>query len=209
MHADHPGEKPRVLYWYRTAPGAALGRAPLDEEAIRTIEEQHPHVEFDWPAILALSEVMTPEDEEPARPPAGQQRKKRRDRRDDRQDARGGAEPERESDSRQPEDVPKEEQAPPPDEGEDASPARATPVNRLLDELAGREIATRLRARYAEVVARIHESNADSARRDAWLKRAERLNADLWVTPDAILDGVRNADALFDELRSELLKPEA
>ena len=53
------------------------------EDRIRTIEEQHPHIDFDWPAILALSEVMTPEDEAPARPPAGQPRKKRRDRRDD------------------------------------------------------------------------------------------------------------------------------
>ena len=165
MHADHPGEKPRVLYWYRTAPGVALGRAPLDEEAIRTIEEQHPHVEFDWAAILALSEVMTPEDEEPARPPAGQQRRKRRDRREDRQESRG-AEPASESGSRQAEEVPDAESAAPSDDSDEASPAHATPANRLLDELAGREIATRLRARYAEVVARIHESNADSAQRE-------------------------------------------
>ena len=66
MHADRPGERPRLLYWYRTAPGILLGRAPLDEDAIRTIEEQHPDIDFDWPAILALSEVMTPEEEAPA-----------------------------------------------------------------------------------------------------------------------------------------------
>ena len=63
MHADRPGDRPRLLYWYRTAPGITLGRLPLDEDAIRTIEEQHPDIDFDWPAILALSEVMTPEDE--------------------------------------------------------------------------------------------------------------------------------------------------
>jgi len=39
MHADRPGDRPRLLYWYRTAPGIILGRAPLDEDAIRTIRE--------------------------------------------------------------------------------------------------------------------------------------------------------------------------
>ena len=76
MHADRPGDRPRLLYWYRTAPGIVLGRSPLDEDAIRTIEEQHPGIDFDWPAILALSEVMTPEDEAP--PPKPQQKQKRR-----------------------------------------------------------------------------------------------------------------------------------
>ena len=65
LHADRPGDRPTLLYWYRTAPGIILGRRPLDEDAIRTIEDQHPEIDFDWPAILALSEVMTPEDEAP------------------------------------------------------------------------------------------------------------------------------------------------
>ena len=39
------------------------------------------------------------------------------------------------------------------------------------------------------------------------LRRAEALNPDVWVTPDAILDGVRNADTLFDRLRAELTTP--
>jgi hypothetical protein len=64
MHAG-TGEAPRVLYWYRTAPGVLIGRPALDEEAIRGLEEQHPEIEFDWPAILALREALPPE-EEPA-----------------------------------------------------------------------------------------------------------------------------------------------
>jgi len=78
MHADRPGDRPRLLYWYRTAPGIVLGRPALDEDAIRTIEEQHPEIDFDWPAILALSEVMTPEDEA-APKPQKQEPKRRRD----------------------------------------------------------------------------------------------------------------------------------
>jgi len=69
LHADAPGLPPRVLYWYRTAPGVLIGRPALDEEAIRAIEEQHPHIEFDWPAILALREAMPPEEEAEAPPP--------------------------------------------------------------------------------------------------------------------------------------------
>ena len=41
--------------------------------------------------------------------------------------------------------------------------------------------------------------------RTAFVKRAEPLNPELWLTPDAILDGVRSADGLFEQLRAELL----
>ena len=75
----------------------------------------------------------------------------------------------------------------------------------LLEELVGREIATRLRARYSEIMARIHEQSGDAAARAAFVKRAEPLNPEMWLTPDAILDGVRSADALFEQLRAELL----
>src|SRR5687767_15602051 len=94
MHADRPGDRPRLLYWYRTAPGVMLGRAALDEDAIRTIEEQHPDIDFDWPAIIALSEVMTPEDEAPlSRPQPQQQRREKRSRNRDRESARADIAP--------------------------------------------------------------------------------------------------------------------
>jgi hypothetical protein len=207
MHADRPGDRPRLLYWYRTAPGILLGRPPLDEDAIRTIEEQHPDIEFDWPAILALSEVMTREEEAPARPPSASARKKRREpRRDDRTAEPGG-----------PVEVgapsePGEGSTELIDEGDSADDADAGDqppahhhVSGLLEELVGREIATRLRARYSEIQARIHEQPVEAAQRDAWMTRADRLNPDLWLTPDAILEGVRSADTLFDQLRSELV----
>lgn len=205
MHADHPGEKPRVLYWYRTAPGVVLGRQPLDEEAIRTIEEQHPHIEFDWPAILALSEVMTPEEEEAPRPPRQQKkpRREREERRETRDERPAEADASREMPG-EPVGDDLEPEAAPPEAAEPAREIEPPRGNRLLDELVGREIATRLRARHSELVARIHHHNADSTVRDGWLKRAEALNPDLWVTPDAILEGVRNADKLFDQLRTEL-----
>ena len=215
LHADQPGERPRLLYWYRTAPGVALGRAPLDEEAIRTIEEQHPNIDFDWPAILALGEVMIHEEEAPARPPKQQQRQKDR-RRDQRQqpqptpaaveaDAGGSTQTGAEDEIEIPEALEPLDVDGPTKLGEPVEPVepveRVEPVSRLLDELVGREIATRLRARHSEIVARIHQKDAEPAAREEWLRQAEALDPDLWVTPEQILEGVRSADSRFDSLR--------
>lgn len=239
MHADRPGDRPRLLYWYRTAPGIVLGRAPLDEDAIRTIEDQHPDIDFDWPAILALSEVMTPEEEAPAprRERKAFKPQKQRERRPDTRVAADDADRNTATDDADDTDLnaaaddadnadlntaaddadlnaaadqavvevvkhefPDEAQ---PDAEEEIAPRPH--IYGLLEELVGREIATRLRARYSEVAARVHEQYADASVRDAWMKRAEPLNPDGWLTAVAILDGVRQADGLFDRLRSELL----
>lgn len=221
MHADRPGERPRLLYWYRTAPGITLGRSPLDEDAIRTIEEQHPDIDFDWPAILALSEVMTPEDETPAK----------REPRESRGPQREGKRPkqrERDGERRPRESAPPREAAGEPARdqetehsfegaGETAPDERAEPVviqtraeeppsraqaTGLVDQLAGREIASRLRGRYSEIQMRIR--GAGDAVREAMMKRAEALDPDRWDTPEAVLQGVSNADALFETLRAEL-----
>ena len=210
MHADRPGDRPRLLYWYRTAPGIVQGRSPLDEDAIRTIEEQHPDIDFDWPAILALAEVMTPEDEAPARPPQQQQRQAKRQRgRDQRPPAAAARE--------QSGELQRDERV---EESADAGPSSSSdevvaeiesavveipaPRNLLVEELAGREIGSRLRARYAEIIARIQDLDVDGSVKDAWFKRAEAIDPETWMTPEQVLEGVRNADAQYDKLRSEL-----
>ena len=238
MHADRPGDRPRILYWYRTAPGVVQGRAPLDEDAIRTIEDQHPDIEFDWPAILALSEVMTPEDETPAPQPHRNKEKKRsafvrenkrEPRRDDRAEGPAGAveQPVESETNREPESVEPVEPAPVPAvEPAESAYAReesgelrrdhagaafgrvgepVEPRNRLLEELAGREIGSRLRARHADIVARIDDLDVDGSEKDALFKRAEALDPELWMTPEAVLEGVRNADTLFEKLKAALV----
>ena len=202
-----------MLYWYRTAPGVALGRAPLDEEAIRTIEEQHPNIDFDWPAILALGEVMIHEEEAPARPQKQQQRPKDR-RRDQREPRPQPQVQEIESAPAGEADEAIVEEAPEPlnpletiedvREPEPEQPPPHQSTHGLLDELVGREIATRLRARHSEIVARIHQKDAEPAARAEWLRQAEALDPDLWVTPEQILEGVRSADSLFEKLRHSL-----
>lgn len=240
LHADGPGERPRILYWYRTAPEVAIGRPALDEEAIRQIEDQHPLIDFDWPAILALRDAMPPEEEVV---PEG--RDARRDRRSERReewreewrdrtrarsDTRASTGT---SMSRRPEgpraqaaaaDTGASAPAPGSDEVgglEPESPldagvfeadadaveltdARPASVRGLLEELVGREIATRLRARHAELLARIAEQAFDGQTQADWMARADALDPDSWLTPQDVLDGVQHADQRFDELRRRL-----
>jgi hypothetical protein len=221
MHADRPGDRPRLLYWYRTAPGITLGRLPLDEDAIRTIEEQHPDIDFDWPAILALSEVMTPEDEVAPRPQPREQREQRRERRPKRESDSSGDSPRPQggdadsasarehSEERVPDDVevlPSDVVEPQAEGASEPTPppeaASSSHYSGLVDQLAGREIASRLRGRYAEIAMRIR--GADEATRASLMKLAEALDPDTWDTPEAVLQGVSNADGLFEKLRAAL-----
>jgi hypothetical protein len=197
LHADTSGRRPRVLYWYRTAPDVLIGRPALDEEAIRGIEEQHPLIEFDWPAILALREVMPPEDEAPPARPVRRGRPSRREL------------PPRSTDAYTPRvALPTPAPLAPEERPVALAPFEATPTTHgLLEELVGREIATRLRARHAEVLARIHEQGFEDAQTAHWVERAESLDPDTWLTPDAVLDGVRDADRRFEALRTALLGP--
>lgn len=216
FHSPRPGERPRVLYWYRTAPGVRVGRPPLDEEAIRTIEERHPDIEFEWPQLFEEASNIPPDVERrPERPRRKAPRPKEAspvdaapmepgpvdDEPSDLEPAillepellvRGG----REAETREPE-VPEPEMPRPA-----PRPAR-TGANPLLDQLVGREIATRLRARYDEVASHIDALDAGDAR-SAWQARADALNPDRWSSPEAILAGIQNADRLFDELKREL-----
>ena len=199
LHADHPGEQPRILYWYRTAPGVRVGRPALDEDAIRTIEEQHPHIDFDWPQILEVGAMTQHEDEE--RPVRQKRRPTPRDQGSGTRDQAASRDQVRKA-----EPVPPVEEAIEEEVGEEQREAEAPPrAHDLLEELVGREIATRLHARYAEIVARVHRIPTEHPQRGAWEARADALNPDNWVTPDEVLDGVQRADGLFDSLRRELL----
>jgi hypothetical protein len=200
LHTATPGERARVLYWYRTAPDVLIGRPALDEEAIRTIEEQHPEIEFDWPAIPRC-EAMPPEEEQAT------VRQPRRGR-PGRWEGAPSRPMERRAAPAEPGDVEPEEAEVEVEAGapEAVAESEAPTTRGLLEELVGREIATRLRARHAEVMARIHEQGFDEQALAAWVTRAEALDPDTWLTPDAVLAGVRDADARFEDLRRALLE---
>ena len=232
MHVAGPGSRPSVLYWYRTAPGVLVGRPALDEDAIRLIEEQHPNIEFDWSHILEIGALSSPEVEAKVEPRKRKVRREDEPRearesagpREPREPRRGGprAAPEAESSpSESPAGESEGEMAPGEPEplpemvaaaasrsefDEDAlADARTVPHGGLLEELVGIGIATRLRARYAELLNRLHQAPGDAMTHEEWGARLESMNPDAWVTPDEVLQGVQNADRLFDQFRREIV----
>jgi hypothetical protein len=74
----------------------------------------------------------------------------------------------------------------------------ATPAEARL----GSEGLSRLRARHAEVLARISETVTDPMRRDELKSQAERLNPDTWVTDAEVTLGLESYETVFESLRT-------
>ena len=66
----------------------------------------------------------------------------------------------------------------------------------------GSEGLSRLRARHAEVLARISEAVTDQVRRDELKSQAERLNPDTWVTDAEVTQGLESYETVFESLRT-------
>jgi hypothetical protein len=264
----------RILYWFRTPPGVRIGRAALDEAAIRLIEEHNPDVEFDWTRILKGQDAPVEEKPlqqgrrgrqrprefppRPSPPPgsapdakpqevdktfepafvpdadpsasrvvdepmgrAGEELERlaepgegvrepaqgvgeiahRVDRLDveeepgeaavERMDGAGGRVDEAAIDELL-SDTPSEPQT------ENTERKRATAAEARL----GSEGLSRLRARYAEVLARISETITDPVRRDQLKSHAERLNPDTWVTDEEVSAGLEAYETVFESLRT-------
>jgi hypothetical protein len=209
----------RILYWFRTPPGVKVGRPALDEDAIRWIEEHNPDIEFDWPKIL--------EAQPPAAPPADDART-RRPRRDRARPPRPAA-PQSAAAAQveRPKPPPAEPLEPEPLEPE---PLEAEPLEPLEPEVAqafeqlthpeaeekiappampveqtlGHEQLTRMRARYAELLARITERGGDTERIEALRAQAESLNPDTWVTDEEVRQGLESFEPKIRDLRAAL-----
>ena len=56
LHTYRRGDRSqrRLLYWFRTPPNVKVGRLPLNEDAIRAVEENNPDLAFDWSKILKV-----------------------------------------------------------------------------------------------------------------------------------------------------------
>jgi hypothetical protein len=267
------GRGKRLLYFFRTPPGVRVGRAPIDETAIRLLEQHNPDVQFDWTRILKA-------------PPPGEGQG-RRDRADRDQRGRREARPPQQQRSRGG-GVPAAPPVPPPIEAavpaaveapvvperpeveqedmssgvpeflapteatalgaEAASAAKAAVEEEIIGsdtpdllssseegvksaEVApaaepaelpepapifetrpedagsasyqrlGAEGLVRLRARYAEVMARIAERPMEEEAREELKQRAERLNPDAWVTADEVTAALEQYETVFEGLR--------
>ncbi len=73
-----------------------------------------------------------------------------------------------------------------------------------IEQRVGREQLTRLRARYAELLARIAERGGDIERVDALRAQAESLNPDTWVTDEEIRQGIESFEPRIRDLRAAL-----
>jgi hypothetical protein len=181
-----------------------VGRAALDEDAIRLIEEHNADIDFDWTRILKGQGDPAPEKDR--RQPPGR----------DRREGRGQPpSPHREKRGQPPFPAGQRWQSPVSTgdasvseaTGEDAAeaplpePVPDGPVTPAQERL-GSEGLSRLRGRYAEMLARISERVQDVERQAELKTLAERLNPDAWVTADDVTAGLDGYETTFESLRS-------
>jgi len=208
------------LYWYRSPPAVKVGRPALDPEAIQAIERANPDITFDWAAIL---DARPPEPE-----PADGWRARR---------GRPGRDPEAREDRSAGTSRPVQQQPPkapvpsvdrrarPRDSGagqlpqpitpdaqaEAADNADTSPISSLeptaVQRALGSEGLVRVRARYAEVIARISSQVADAGVADELRSLAERLNPDAWVTADEVREGLEGFERVLESVRQRLGPP--
>lgn len=191
-----------------------MGRGPLDEEAIRTLELGNPDVEFDWTRILKG---------QPAPEPKGPERRdsERRERREPNRgrDRRAAAQ----SDVVVPGETEPPAAGPTVTSGEHTATGtafRSADSDDVLEETEpeeermaaptpaqarlGSEGLARLRARYSEMLARIDERVAEPERQAELKSLAERLNPDGWVTDADVSAGLESYESTFAALRAAI-----
>ncbi len=200
--------RPRVLYWFRTPPDVSVGRLPLDEEAFRAIEDSNPELTFDWTKMLkmrATPAAKKPQEHKGSTKRAGGYKKARTAQPTATKElmktpaATVGA-----LEGTVSVDVEAVEPLETPTPG---TPGR----NRVESErrhpvvvLVGDDGLARLRARYAEIQARISEKLTDPVALEAMRVRAEALNPDRWVNAEQAGHGVERFDGDIEAMKKVL-----
>jgi hypothetical protein len=223
-------DRPTLLYWFRTPPHVKVGRAAFDETAIRSLEDQHPGVEFDWPRILATRPpAEAPEPERPRRPsprragpsvtpapapPPVLSALPEEVERVETVDEPAGPEVQTpQSTAPPPAVVPSADivESPPGptrkfvrvfDRVTDPEPERPHHLSdpSAVERMLGSEQLGRLRGQYAAALARIGRRITDATRAESLRALAERINPDAWVTEDDVRQGLQAAPAVQEEL---------
>ena len=201
------GPEPRLLYWFRTPPGARVGRHPLDEEAIRAIEASNPGLDFDWGEMLKVRPAPRPPETR-----RGKQQAARKAARDAPPAAEsparpGAAEPAPPAAEDAARSALAAEDVPPPEEAlaEDVEAAdEAEPWEHPVVALMGEEMLARLRARFAEIQVRIAEPGVAPEARDAARQRAKALNPDGWDATEDAVRGIETFEAEAEAIRALL-----
>lgn len=232
LHAGGAGGKarPRILYWFRTPPSVKVGRLPLDEEAIRAVEAQNPDVTFDWNKMLEVRSTarVNPGASAGRGAPKRTRRSPAAVSEDQRIRQAAGAERMKTPASISAPDSlkvlnslpPTEEPPPDPqlleteahldavtvlDDGETPAGAEGHDEHPVV-KLMGHETLVRLRARYAEIQARINEKSAETVDfdRDALRTRAEALNPDRWTTIESAMRSIERFESDVEAIKAQL-----
>ncbi len=231
VHAGRRGgrSRQRILYWFRTPPGVKVGRPALDQDAILWIEEHNPDIEFDWPKILeAQPPAPTPASGKASARQAdeGKNRRGRRDRTRPSDGVRPPPPPPPEATEPSDQELLKSTEPAEPELEPDLEPELEPELEPLAVEAfeqlthpeaeekidppplpiehVGHEQLTRLRARYAELLARIAERGGDPERIEALRSQAESLNPDAWVTGEEVRQGIELFESRIRDLRAAL-----
>jgi hypothetical protein len=196
------GKGQRLLYFFRTPPAIRVGRGAIDEDAIRLIEEYNPDVQFDWPRILKQAPEIRPADGDAGGRSRSDNAPNDRSQ-PDRRHQRPSPQPREHSatvttsaleNPSEPFEQPATGDAPGPDPQENREAA--------VFQRLGSEALARLRARYAEIKARIAERQMDEPEREELKARAERLNPDGWVTNADVDVGLEQYEAVYESVRA-------
>ena len=198
LHGLRTGSRPRLLYWFRTPPNVSVGRLPLDEDAIRAIEDSNADLTFDWARMLRVKPKPAPAhaDDEGGR----------------RRRSRSGA------GRTSPAGAPAVAAGAGPDEAAAAEAGAAADggrhgvpeVRRLgagehpVAALVGDEGLARLRAQYAELRARLTESRAEPRLRERAAARVEALNPDRWRPGEEAVLGIERFEVEAAAVKADL-----
>ena len=188
LHGLRTGSRPKLLYWFRTPPNMNVGRLPLDEDAIRAIEDSNADLTFDWARMLRVKPAPAAARDDVARRP--RPRSERRATAGARRGAAASrAEEEKVSGAGR-------------DSGQEAIPAggRGHPVVVLV----GDDGLARLRAQYAELRARLAASAAEPGVLDSVTRRVEALNPDVWRPGEDAVRGVERFETEAAAIKSAL-----
>ena len=184
-----------------------MGRAALDEDAIRLIEELNPGMTFDWPRILKGQGTPSTEPRAPA-----EARRQRPESRRQHQPPSTPAEP---TATVAPAEAPVAEPSLAAEAPKPASePAEAAEFGEHPTEASvesdvvvaaharlGAEGVRRLRARHAEILARIAEKTSDPLRQQELKAQANRLNPDAWTTDEDVVQGLEQYESVLASLK--------
>lgn len=209
----------RILYWFRTPPGVRVGRGPLDEEAIRWLEARSPGLQFDWARMLKLRPSPGGAPPGSAAPRATSAPRPGPTRPGLPVDTAGELAEERSASGLAPEEGGEEGREagaggcsePAAIETElavpEVGPEPLEPLARRANAVAaliGEEGLTVLRARYAELKARLAERIADPVRRESLRVLVEELNPDAWVTEEEARQAIDRFEQRYAALRRAL-----